>query len=95
MLVSFGTARCGDLNDSIGDSPDGRLDPVDGHHRHRCESDMVPIGTFAASRAAIACGLCDHRRLGSQGFTMCDLDRWESGLPPFPPCPERMYTREG
>lgn len=44
MLVSFGSARCGDLNDSIGGSPDGRLDPVDGHHRHRLESDMVPIG---------------------------------------------------
>lgn len=53
-----------------------------------------PSGTFAASRAAIACGLCDHSRLGSQGFTMCDLDRWESGAPAFLTLPrENVHSR--
>ena len=58
MLVSFGSARCGDLNDSIGGSPDGRLDPVDGHHTAIALILIwSPSGTFAASRTAIACGL--------------------------------------
>ena len=53
-----------------------------------------PSGTFAAARAAITSCLCNRSRLGSQGFTMCDLDRWESRASAFSSLPrENVHSR--
>ena len=53
-----------------------------------------PSGTFAAARASITSCLCNHSRLGSQGFTMCDLDRWETRAPAFRSLPrENVHSR--